>query len=259
MHGSGLSKNTITKPNKLEGIEITNYIVDISLRKAARVAGFGYLIIFISGIFANFFVLQSLIVSGDAAATVNNIMASELLFRFGIFSFLIMVIFDVVLAWTLYILLKPVNKSLSLLAAWFRLVNATIFGVALYNLFSILHLLGGASYLTVFETGQLQVQVMLFLNAFNYTWLIGLVFFGIHLFLLGFLVFKSGYISRVLGVLLIVASLGYLIDSFAHVLLINYVDYEAIFMLVVFVPGIIGELSFTFWLLLKGAKIPEMK
>ena len=238
---------------------MTNRIADISLRKAARVAGFGYIIIFISGIFANFFVLQSLIVPGDAATTANNIMANEMLFRIGIVSFIIMVIFDLVLAWALYVLLKPVNKSLTLLAAWFRLVNATIFGIALYNLFSVLQLVSGADYLTVFETGQLQAQVMLFLNAFNVTWLIGLVFFGFHLLVLGYLIFKSGYIPRILGVLLIVASLAYLIDSFANFLLPNYTNYATIFLLIVLVPGVIAELSFTFWLLIKGGKIPEMK
>lgn len=170
---------------------------------------------------------------------------------------IIMVIFDVVVAWALYILLKPVNKSLSLLAAWFRLVNGTIFGIALYNLFSVLQLLDSANYLTGFETSQLQAQVMLFLNAFNYTWLIGLIFFGLHLFVLGHLIFKSSYIPGTLGVLLIVASLGYLIDSFANFLLPNYTNYETIFMLIVVIPGIIGELSLTLWLLLKGAKIPE--
>ncbi len=96
-------------------------------------------------------------------------MANEGQFRLGILGFIIMVIFDVVVAWALYVLLKPVNRSLSLLAAWFRLVNATIFGIALYNLFGVLKLLGGASYLKVFETGKLQAQVMLFFNAFNDT------------------------------------------------------------------------------------------
>ena len=238
---------------------MTNRIADISLRKAARIAGFGYLIIFMSGIFANFFVLQSLIVPGDAATTANNIMANELLFRIGIFSFVIMVIFDVVLAWALYVLLKPASKSLSLLAAWFRLVNGTIFGIALYNLLSVLQLLSGADYLTVFETGQLHAQVMLFLNSFNHTWLIGLVFFGFHLFVLGYLIFKSGYIPRILGVLLIVASLVYLIDSFANFLLPNYTNYATIFLLIVAVPSVIAELSFTFWLLLKGGKIPQIR
>jgi hypothetical protein len=236
-----------------------NRIADISLRKAAIVAGFGYLIIFITGIFSNFFVLESLIVPGDATTTSNNIMGNDLLFRKGILSFIIMVVFDVVLAWAFYVLLKPVNKNLSLLSGWLRLVNSTIFGIALYNLFSVLQILSGAEYLKVFVTGQLQAQVMLFLNAFNYTWLIGLVFFGLHLFVLGYLIFKSGYIPRILGILVIVASVGYLIDSFANFLLPNYTDYKDIFLLVVVVPGIIGELSLTFWLLFKGAKIPEMK
>ena len=232
---------------------------DISLHEAAGIAGFGYLIIFVFGFFANFFVLQSLIAPGDAATTAHNIIAHELLFRIGIFSFLIMVIFDVVVAWALYVLLKPVNKSLSLFSAWFRLVNGTIFGIALYNLVSVLQLLSGAEYLKVFDMGQLQAQVMFVLDTFNITWLIGLVFFGVHLFILGYLIFKSGYIPRILGVLLIIASLGYLVDSFANFLLPNYRIYEALFSLIVVVPGVIGELSFTVWLLLKGVKIPEMK
>jgi len=240
-----------------KGIEMANRIADISLRQAAIIAGFGYLIIFILGISANFFVLQNLIVPEDAAATVNNITANEWQFRLGILGFIIMVIFDVVVAWALYVLLKPVNRSLSLLAAWFRLVNATIFGIALYNLFSVLQLLSGDNYLTGLEPGQLQAQMMLFLNAFNDTWLIGLIFFGIHLFILGYLIFRSGYIPGILGVLLMIAALGYLIDSFANFLFPGYADYETIFMLIVVVPGVIGELSLTLWLLLKGTKLPE--
>jgi len=123
---------------------MTNQILNISLRKVAGVAGFSYLIIFISGIFANFVVLQNLIVPGDATATAINIMGNEILFRTGILSFIIMVIFDVVVAWALYELLKPVNRSLSLFAAWFRLVNAAIFGMALYHLLNVLQILGGA-------------------------------------------------------------------------------------------------------------------
>jgi len=238
---------------------MTMRIADISLPKAARVSGFGYLIIFITGIFSNFFVLEGLVVAGDAAATANNIMGNGLLFRIGIFSFTIMVVFDVLLAWTLYILLEPVNKNLSLLSGWLRLVNSTIFGIALYNLLSVLQMLSGAEYLKAFDTGKLHAQAMLLLNTFNSTWLIGLVFFGLHLLLLGYLIFKSGYIPKILGILLIIAAMGYLIDSFANFLLSNYADYKDIFLLIVAVPGIIGELSFTFWLLLRGGKIPESK
>jgi len=230
----------------------TARIADLSQRKAAIIAGVGLLIMIVPAALANFFVLGSLIVPGDAAATASNIMANELLFRIGICSFIIVAILDVVVAWALYVLLKPVNKSLSLLTAWLRLVYVAIFGIALANLFSVLLLLSGADHLTVFGTDQLHAQVMLFLNTFSYGWDIGIVFFGLHLFILGYLVFKSGYVPRILGVLLIVASLGYLIEGFAHFLLPNF---DAPIGLFTFV----GELIFALWLLVKGVKIPEMK
>ena len=229
-----------------------NRIADISQRQAAIIAGFGLLIMTIFYVFADFFIFQNLIVPGDAKTTANNILANELLFRIGICSFTIVIVLDVVVAWALYVLLKPVNKSLSLLAAWFRLVYATIFGIALANLFSVLRLLSDADFVTVFEIDQLYAQVMLSLNAFSDGWQIGYVFFGLHLFVLGYLVFKSGYIPKILGVLLIIAGLGYLIDSYAIFLLPNY---EATIGYVTF----IGEVLFMLWLLFKGAKIPEMK
>lgn len=231
---------------------MTGHIADISLRKAAIVTGLGLLIMTMFTLFADLFVRQSLVVPGDAAKTVNNIMADELLFRIGISSFLIVIILDVLVAWALYVLLKPVNRSLSLLAAWFRLVYATIFGIALADLFGVLQLLSGADYLTVFETGQLHAQVMLSLNAFSDGWAIGFVFFGLHLVLLGYLVLRSDYIPRILGVLLIVAGSGYLIFNFGKFLFPNY-DLS-----IVLVAGW-GELIFVFWLLLNVRKIPEMK
>jgi hypothetical protein len=223
--------------------------------KTARFAGFAYLIIIIAGIFAEFFVRQSLIVPGDATATASNIMASEGLFRLGIAGDLIMIMCDVALALIFYVLLKPVSHSLSLLAAFFRLVQAAILGINLLNLFFVLQLLSGADYLTVFGADQLHALVLLFLNGHSIGYSIGLIFFGLSLFVLGYLVFKSGYFPRILGVLLIVAASGYLIDSFANVLLPNYDDYEAIFALVVFLPAFIGELSMCLWLLLKGVKV----
>ncbi len=233
-------------------------LYEISQGKAARVAGIGYLIIIITGLFANFFILESLFVPGDASATTNNIIAKEMLFRTGILSFIVMVIADVIVAWALYIFLKPVNKDLSLLAAWLRLVNSTIFAIALFNLFSILHLVSGADYLTAIGTSQLQAQVMSLLNSFNNTWLIGLIFFGIHLYFLSYLIIKSNYIPKILGVLLFIAFVGYLADSFASFLIPNYENYKEIFLLIVLVPGIIGELSFCLWLLIKGNNISEI-
>ena len=237
---------------------MTNRVADISLRKAARIAGFGLLIMFIPTAFSYFFVLEGLIVPGDAATTANNIMANELLFRIAIASFLIVIVLDVVVAWAFYVLLKPVNKSLSLLTGWFRLVYSTIFGIALLNLVNALRLLIDADYLTVFGTDQLHAQVLLSLNAFSDGWAIGYIFFSLHLFFLGYLVFKSGYIPKILGVLLIISSPAYLIDNVAILLLPNYENYEAIISLVVFVPAFIGEFSLMLWLLFKGSKIPEM-
>lgn len=236
-----------------------NRTIEISSPIYARVAGFGYLIMTIAAIFANFLVLSNLIVPGDAITTANNIMNNEFLFLIGITNFLIVIVCDLLVAWSLYFLLKPVNESLSLLTAWFRLVYAAIFGITLLNLFLVWQLLSGADYLVVFDTDQLHALVLLFLNAFDYGWLIGIIFFDIHLFVLGYLVFKSGYFPRILGVLLIVASLGYLLDSFAQFLLSNYASYEVIFFLIAAVPSMIAELSLCMWLLLKGAKNLELK
>ena len=221
---------------------MTNPTADISLREAAIVAGFGLLIMTIVYMFADLFALQTLIVPVDAAETAHNILADEGLFRMAICGFIVVIILDVVVAWALYVLLKPVNKSLSLLMAWFRLVYATVFSFSLVFPVIVLLLLSGADYLTVFETDQLHAQVTLFLNAFRDGWAIGLVFFGLHLALLGYLVFKSGYIPRILGILLIVAGLSYLIDYFGE------------FLFPTFNVGISqiagwGELLFMVWLL----------
>jgi hypothetical protein len=234
---------------------MTNTLSDLSLNKSAKVAGIGYLIIFVLGIFANFFIFTDLIVKGDATATANNIMANEMLFRVGIVSWIIVLICDIIIAWALYIFLKPVSKSLSLLTAWFRLIYIAIFGITQLNLIFVLILLSGTNYLAVFETNQLQAMALMFLNGHSYGFLIGLVFFGVHLFLISYLILKSNYIPKILGVLLILSSLGYLIDSFANFLLPNYADYQTIFLLLVAVPGVIGELSLTLWLLIKGTKV----
>ena len=233
---------------------MTNHITGSSLRQTARIAGVLYLIIIIAGIFAEFFVRQSLVVPGDAGATASNIMAAEGLFRLGIAADLIMILSDIALALVFYVLLRPVSQALSLLAAFFRLVQAAILGLNLLNLFFVLQLLGGATTLAVFGADQLDALGLLFLDAHSAGYGIALVPFALSLLVLGYLVFKSGYLPQILGILLVVAAAGYLIDSFASVLLPNYDQYEPIFALVVFLPAFIGELSMACWLLIKGVK-----
>jgi len=222
----------------------------IAFKQTARLAGLGYLGIFITGIFANFFVIESLVVPGEPQQTFNNIAGSISQFRIGFASFVVMVILDVLLAWLLYILFENVNKEVSRLAAWLRLVNGTIFGVALFNLTGVIR-----SVTQTQEGGEISYlfnQVTMQLDAFDDTWLIGLIFFGIHLLVLGYLIIRSDVVPNFLGILLFIAGAGYLIDSFAHFLMANYAAHEDIFSAVVVIPGVVGELAFTIWLLIKG-------
>ena len=214
----------------------------------ARVAGILYLSLAILAPFSNFYVLGRLIVPGDAAATARNFTANEMLFRSGIISFIIASLIDVALAWALYIILKPVNKNLSLLAAWLRLGYAIIFAAAVQNLLSALQLLSGIRYLSAFQTSQLDAQAMQFLAAFNTSWDIALVVFGLHLVLVGYLIFRSSFIPGVFGILLLIAGLGYLVQSFAIFL---FPDFSL--SLVLFTGW--GELVFPLWLVIKGVNV----
>ena len=183
-----------------------------------------------------------------------NIRASEPLFRTAIISDAAIFLLEIVVTALLYVLLRPVSRALSLIAAFARLSMAVIQGINQLPSLIVLLLLSGAGYLTVFEPDQLDTLVLLFLNAREYGVYIWQAFFGLHLVVLGYLVFKSGYFPRVLGLLLILGSLGYLVDSFGNILLPNY---EAIFGAVVAVTAIIGELPFFLWLLFKGVNVQK--
>jgi hypothetical protein len=242
---------------KLGKIDMKNQLSDVPQKQSAIVAGLGLLIMAILAFFANFFVVQGLVVPEDAAKTMSNIMANQMLFRLGIAGFVVVLICDVLVAWALYIFLKPINQSLSMLAAIFRWVYTAIFAAALFNLSNAFQLLSGAEYLNTFTAEQLQAQVMMSLESFQYGWLIALVFFSFHLLVLGYVVMKSSYVPKVLGVLLLVAGFAYTLDSFARFLLPNYADYQTLFLLIVAVPATIGELSLCFWLLIKGGKVQQ--
>ncbi len=221
----------------------------MSQRTAALAAGSGLLIMAVCAIYADFFVFKKLISPGDALLTANNILAHTSLFRIGICSFLVVIVCDIVGAWALYVFLTPVNKSLSLLTAWFRLVYAAIFGIALANYLACLQLLSGADYVSAIEQKQLHAQVMLSINAFNDGWAVAYVFFGFHLGLLGYLVFKSGWgaTTRVLGVLLVIGGAGYLIDYVGRILFPHFSTE------ITMITGW-GELLFMLWLLFAGGK-----
>jgi hypothetical protein len=218
------------------------------------VAGTGYLIIFVLAIFSNFVVRTGLVDPDRPAATFENIQDSEFLFRMGMVGFLIIFALDVVIAWALYVLFRSVHRDISLVTAWFRLIYTAFLGVALIFFFLVLDLIRETEAAAAFEQGELDAQVTLLMNAFNYAWLIGLVCFGVHVILLGFLLLKSGWAPRVLGVVLYVAGAAYILDTFANATLSNYADVANVFLVLVAVPAVIGELAFAIWLLAKGGK-----
>lgn len=220
-----------------------------SINKIARIAGILTLIIAVFAPFSMIYVPSTLVVPGDATTTVNNIMASEGLFRAGIASDSVVFMIEIVLTVMLYVLLKPVSKTLSLVAAFSRLAMTIIQGINLLNHFFVLLLLSGAGFLTVFAPDQLQALVLLFLNAHGYVVHIWGLFFSLHLFVLGYLIYKSGYIPGILGVFLIIASLCYLVQGFGNILLPQY---EALFATIGFLS--IVEIAFPLWLLIKGVK-----
>jgi hypothetical protein len=222
--------------------------------KTARVAGFLYLLMAPFGFFGMLYVPSILIVPGDAAITANNIMASESLFRSGIVSTLMVQIINILMVLVLYKLLKPVNKNHASLMVIFILIGAPIAMLNELNRFAALLLSSGADYLmTVFTADQLQALVPLFLDLHEHGITIAGIFWGLWLFPMGYLVFKSGYIPRILGVFLIIAGFGYLIDSFISYLLPNFIATISQFTQFTWY----GELLLPLWLLIKGVNVEQ--
>jgi hypothetical protein len=214
------------------------------MKTIARISGIAYLFIFITGFYANFAVVESLIDLSDASITFENISKHPGQFFNGIIGFVIMILFDALLVWALYKLLEDVNRRLSLLASGFRLINVLFFGMALSKLIMVYLLMKGSA---LGESSPDRVLVLV--QSFDRIWIMGLIFFGVHLALLGFLIIKSSIVPNWLGYLLIIASAGYVIDGVANLYYDAYEAFENIFMLIVVIPGVLGEFSLTIWLL----------
>jgi hypothetical protein len=210
---------------------------DITPKTAALTAGLGLLLMIAASIFAEV-VRTNLMVTGDATATVRNIVEHGMLFRASILGYLVVIVLDIVVAWALYIFFKPANPSLSLLAGWLRIVYAAIFTTSVFHLLTATELLKTSD----------PTQVMLALNAFSDSWKVSLLFFGLHLGVLGYVALKSTYVPKFLGILLMVAGVGYGIDSIGRILI---PDYHITLAIVTF----IGELLLMVWLLIQGRKI----
>ena len=226
-----------------------------SINKTARMAGFLYLIYIVTTIVADVFGRSKLIVFGDAAATAQNIMASEWQFRIGITGDLVSIVFFLLTAWALYALLKSVNQDLALLFLLLNLGGVAVYSINLLNQFAAVLLLSDADYLKVFQADQLQTLAMFFLNLHLNGYWIAQIFFGAWLFPLGYLVFKSGFLPRILGIVMMIHCVGWLMTFLQFFLfpgfeVITYLTYPL---------GFIAELSLTLWLLIKGVNVEQWK
>ncbi|WP_345970919.1 DUF4386 domain-containing protein [Sulfurimonas sp. HSL1-6] len=218
-----------------------------ALNRYARLAGMAWLVVILTGITAEFFLRMPLIVAGDAAATASNILGAEGAFRLSIVADIIMLLFDMTAAVALYLLFRPLNQLLALLATAFRLVMGAVLAANLTALTSLLSVLHGTD-----SAASSIVQQLLDAHASGYA--IGLVFFGLHCFILGALILKSRYLPRLLGIMLMIASLGYLIDSFAHLLLPQGSALLAMTAQTLIALALLAEVSLSLWLLVKGVR-----
>ncbi|NJN19301.1 MAG: DUF4386 domain-containing protein [Oscillochloris sp.] len=223
-----------------------------SPQRAARIAGVLYLVIIGAGMFAEFFVRSELIVTDEPAVTAANVIAAEGMFRAGIAADLLMIVSDIIVGLIFYVLLRPISQALALLAALFRLAQAAILGINLLNLFIGLELARPVGAAGALGVEQSQALALVFFRAHSVGYALALIFFGVYLFLLGYLILRSGMIPRLLGGLLMLAATGYLVDSFAQVVLPNYSVYAPILTNLVLLPAFTAELLLALWLLVKG-------
>jgi Domain of unknown function (DUF4386) len=228
--------------------------VEASPQAYARIGGVLYLIIIVAGILGELFIRGRIIVTGDAAATAHNIMASQSLWRMGIAGDLIMHVCDVPLALIFYVLLRPVSKNLALLAVLFNLIQTAVMVANEIVLLLPLFLLGGAKYLQSVDPHQLQALAYVSLKLNDYGFGVGLIFFGFECITLGYLIFRSGYLPRILGVLMPLAGLCYLTNSFA---LLLAPELATKLFPGIMLPSFIAETSFCLWLLVKGVNVPR--
>ena len=233
---------------------MTTRTAETSPRTYARIVGVLYLVIFFLGPFAFFMGRTGVVVPGDPAATVGNLMVSESMFRLGMVAETLIILIEIVVSAILYVLLRPVSRPLSLASALARFAQAILQAVNLFTAVPALLLLGGAGYLAAFEPDQLNALVLLFMDVNAFVIIIWGVLFGFHLLLLGYLVYRSGFWPRLLGILLIVGGIGYLLQSYGHLLAPQFDDILETVVIVLSVPG---ELAFAVWLLWKSVDVEQ--
>ncbi len=221
-----------------------------SIQKTARSAGLLYLLLVPLGIFGILYVPNTLFVAGDVAATINNIVANETLYRLALVAALVVQLVNIGVAVLLYKLLKPVNKTQARLMVIFILLGIPIVFINELNPVAILLLLNGSAYVPQVAMEQAQPLVAFFLEMHQAGIFIAQIFWGLWLFPMGWLVYKSGFMPRIIGIFLIIGGAGYIFDSAQYLLFpgLGLMVSEYTF---------VGELLITLWLLIKGVNVAQ--
>jgi hypothetical protein len=218
----------------------------IDVRRYSKLTGLLLLISVVAGGFGEAYVPTFLIVAGDSAATARNILAHPLMFRLGFAAYLIEATCDIGLAWAFYLLLRPVNRNVALLAAFFGILSTAVFAGAELFYFFTSYLLGGSKALTGFSPEQLNTLAGISLKTYAYGAAAFATFYGTATFIRGYLAYKSEFIPRILGVLLMLGGIGFMVENFTFVLTPAYSsDFLAL-------PMAVGVIATMFWILIKG-------
>jgi uncharacterized protein DUF4386 len=224
-----------------------------ALKATAQRAGFLYLLFMIVAIVSEFS-FPSFMVPGDATVTARNIGAMELVYRFSILTGFVTLVIHIFLVIILYKLLSDVDRSQAMLMVVLVAVGVSVALANMLQKFVPLVLLSGAEYLTVFTKPQLDALVLGFLRFHSGGAIIAMAFWGLWLFPFGILVIKSGFLPRILGMLLIVAGFGYLTNSVISIVLAEHRVFSRFMM-----PLYFGEVPIIFWLLIKGVRAPQVE
>ena len=226
----------------------------MNVQRYARIAGALFLVSLVAGGLGEAYIPSRLIVAHDAAATVANIKNLDSLYRLGFATFLIESLCDITLVTILYALLKPVSKELSLLAAFFGLVGTALFAFAeLFYFAPLLLIAGGADYLKTFSPEQLNSLVLLSLKFYGFAGMIFTAYYGMSWIVRAYLIFRSGYLPKFLGVLMAIGGIGFVVRNFLLILAPAYAS--DVFLMLMFPGG----LAMTIWLLVKGVNVAKWK
>ncbi len=221
----------------------------ISDKNLARIAGFCYLVVIATGLFSEVFVRQALRVPNDALATVQNIQANEMLFRWGFVADLINFVVGIPTILIIYHFFKKWNKLILQIALALVIIQTAIIAINLLNQITPLLLLSNDTYLHTFQPNQLATLSLLSLTIQAQGYGIGLVFFGFYCILIGYAIFKTNAIPKLIGIAYAIAGLCYLINNFTMFLSKGFANPLFIYLAI---PIFLGELSLCLWLLIKG-------